>query len=162
MKNFRFTASTAILCISIFCIVTYTACTKNDCGNTTCTNGGVCVKSICQCPTGYRDANCATAWTTEFLGSYVCTSTCASGTFTSVVKANSTNNQDTLVITNFGNSPGSNVVAGVDTSHHVFISSSNGGVTGHGTLANGVLTMSYVIVTSGGGGQTCTMTMTKQ
>jgi hypothetical protein len=165
--RFKTVGTIALLCISSFSLVLYTACKKNTCGNTTCQNGGVCQADTCVCPTGYLGNDCSTSWATQFLGSYTCTQSCTpalnSGTWTSVITANSVSGQDTVVISDFGGNNFS-ATAGVDGSGNIYIlSSNNAGTTGSGSLVNGVLTIKYSTLIGGGsGGYVCTVTMKKQ
>src|SRR5579864_9059884 len=105
MKINRFLSLVFVICICTASIVIYTACKKNDCGNTSCQNGGVCLQDTCECPTGYTGNDCGTTWSTQYLGTYNCTQTCSSttggGTWTSVISGNGTNGQDTILISNF-------------------------------------------------------------
>ncbi|HXS36422.1 MAG TPA: hypothetical protein VN721_06955 [Flavipsychrobacter sp.] len=166
MGFFKQIATTSFLVIAAFTTVTYVACNKDKCGGTTCQNGGTCIENKCVCSTGYNGSDCGTSWSTEYTGTYSCTQTCrpstTPGTWTSSVTTYANSAEDTVVISNFGNS-GMNVNAGVDSSNHIYIlPSDNAGNTGNGSgsynTSNNTLTINY----TSGGGVVCTMVMTKQ
>ena len=67
MKSIRNVAFSALLSLSAFSLVTYTACNKDECKDVVCQNGGTCVTGTCNCATGYEGANCETAVRAKFI-----------------------------------------------------------------------------------------------
>lgn len=65
--NYFFTAFAAL---SLFFVVSYTACIKDKCGTVICDNGGVCVQGKCACPTGYEGGFCQKQWNEKFEGNW--------------------------------------------------------------------------------------------
>lgn len=162
MKPFRNVLFTAMLVLSAFTAVLYTACSKVKCGGTTCQNGGTCADSKCLCLTGYSGSDCGTSWSSKFIATYTnCTKTCTpssgGGTWQSVISANGNSGQDTVVISNFGNSNKS-IVAGVDSNSHIYIDpTSSSGIIGSGSL----LSDGSISIRFNEGGINCSMTMRK-
>lgn len=56
----RIVALTALFTITIFSLMTYTACKKDSCADVTCQHGGTCKDGNCSCPTGYSGSHCET------------------------------------------------------------------------------------------------------
>ena len=164
MKNLKSILLTAIILISGFIAVTYTSGCKKKCGSVTCQNGGTCANDTCSCPTGYSGTSCETSWSTQYLGGYTCTQSCAppitgSASWQSTITAASANGSYTIAISNFGNLQ-SSATATVDGNGNVSVSGA--GVAGNGVFANGVLTIHYTTSTNAVPGSTCSLTMTKQ
>lgn len=67
MKSIRNIAFSALLAVGAFTMVTYTACTKDECKDVVCNNGGTCVTGTCNCATGYEGTTCETAVRAKFL-----------------------------------------------------------------------------------------------
>lgn len=67
MKSIRNMAFSALLAVGAFTMVTYTACTKDECEDVVCNNGGACVSGTCNCATGYEGTSCDTEVRKKFL-----------------------------------------------------------------------------------------------
>jgi len=155
---------TSLVLITTFSAVVYTSSCKKKCGSTTCQNNGVCNNDTCTCTTGYKGTSCETLWTTEYLGSYTCTQTCAppltgSASWKSTITASTTNGSYTLSISNFGNLQVT-ATATVDGNENMTIPDGSG-VAGSGTFANKILTIHYTTSTNNVPGSNCTLTMVK-
>jgi hypothetical protein len=70
MKRIKNIAFSALLAIGTFGIVTFTACTKDECEGVVCNNGGTCAGGACSCPVGYEGASCETQTRTLYVGDY--------------------------------------------------------------------------------------------
>lgn len=57
---FRSIFLTVLITVAAFSIVTYTACSKDDCKGVSCQNGGTCKDGICICTSDYTGKNCET------------------------------------------------------------------------------------------------------
>lgn len=71
MKSIRNIAFSALLAVGAFTTVTYTACTKDDCKDVVCDNGGTCVSGACNCPNYYSGATCQTEIRTTYYNTYI-------------------------------------------------------------------------------------------
>lgn len=172
MKIIRQIALTALVTMGMFTTVLYTGC-KDKCGKTTCQNGGTCENNICKCPTGYSGTSCETSWTSEYIGTYVCsneqcTSSVNSTEWQSPVTVSSTNSGYTITIGNFANT-GSSVDATVDSNNHVTITLPAGtyGFSGSGyysvpTGTKGEIYLHYGFISSSGAAYSCNMKMMKE
>jgi hypothetical protein len=163
MRNTRYIFITILLCVAAFGLIMNASCKKNDCGNTSCKNGGVCVHDTCECATGYLGNDCGTTWSTQFLGTYTCVQSCSpssgNANWTSNIAGNANSGQDTVTITNFGGN-NKTVTAGVDYNGNIYLlAGPNGGLVGQGKFVNNILSITY---TTTSGGYICTATMTKQ
>lgn len=63
MKNLKAVLVTSILVCGSFSAVVFNACTKANCNNVVCKNGGTCSNGVCSCPSGYSGPFCETAAT---------------------------------------------------------------------------------------------------
>lgn len=70
MNKIKNIAFSALLAIGTFGVVTFTACTKDECKDVVCQNGGTCVSGACVCPTGYEGTNCETETRAKFIKSW--------------------------------------------------------------------------------------------
>lgn len=98
MKTFRHIALTALITIGAFSAITYTSCSKDDCKDVVCQNGGTCSGGTCTCPTGYSGARCESLWTAAFTGTW--TAIESGSTYQVTITPGATNT--TLLITNLG------------------------------------------------------------
>lgn len=71
---------TAILTISLFGIISYTACKKDPCANVVCLNLGACDNGTCICPTGFEGDKCEKLSRDKFIFTYNGHDTCVSDT----------------------------------------------------------------------------------
>src|SRR4051812_10777864 len=98
MKSIRNIAFSVLLTVGAFGAVTYTACNKDECKDVVCQNGGTCIGGNCSCPTGYEGTNCETRSRDKFVGTYLGSETCSTGsdTYSVILAANSNAIQLTL------------------------------------------------------------------
>lgn len=71
MKSIRNIAFSALLAVGAFTTVTYTACSKDECKDVVCDNGGTCVSGSCNCPSYYSGTTCQTQIRTTYFNTYV-------------------------------------------------------------------------------------------
>lgn len=71
MKSIKNIALGTILTFSAFGAVLYTSCSKDECKDVVCQNGGTCSEGNCTCPTGVGGTNCETIYRTTFANTYV-------------------------------------------------------------------------------------------
>ncbi len=70
MKSIRNVVFSALVAVGAFSTVTYTACTKDECKDVVCNNGGTCVTGTCNCTTFYDGATCDNQVRTNYYNSY--------------------------------------------------------------------------------------------
>lgn len=70
MKSIRNIAFSALLAVGAFTMVTYTACTKDECKDVVCNNGGTCVDGTCNCATYYEGTNCDNQVRAKYYNTY--------------------------------------------------------------------------------------------
>lgn len=75
MNKIKNIAFSALLSLGAFGAVTYTACTKDECKDVVCQNGGTCAGGSCNCTTGYEGATCQTESRAKYAGDYKGTGT---------------------------------------------------------------------------------------
>lgn len=80
MKSIRHIALTAMLTVGSFSAITYTSCTKDDCRDVICWNGGTCTDGFCTCPTGFSGENCQIILADQFPGVYIGKDMCKEAT----------------------------------------------------------------------------------
>jgi hypothetical protein len=163
MKKVKILISTLALGTVLF----FASCTKDECKDVTCDNGGVCTAGVCDCATGFEGTNCETKMNAKFVASYNGSDVCSSGpyTYTATIAASSTI-ANGLVINNFGGFGSSfTATATVDGSNVTIPSQTVSGLTisGSGTL-NSDATNLQLTYTAFDGTDTdnCTSTWTKQ
>jgi hypothetical protein len=71
MKSIKNIALSAFLTVSAFGAVLYTSCTKDECKDVVCQNGGTCSEGTCTCPTGVGGTNCETIYRTTYVNTYI-------------------------------------------------------------------------------------------
>lgn len=71
MKSVKHIALSALLTVGAFGTVLYTSCTKDECKDVVCQNGGTCSEGKCTCPTGVGGTNCGTIFRTTYANTYV-------------------------------------------------------------------------------------------
>ncbi|RYD58579.1 MAG: hypothetical protein EOP56_03055 [Sphingobacteriales bacterium] len=72
MKSIRNIAFSVLLTLGAFSAVTYTSCSKDECKDVVCNNGGTCNETdgSCACPTGYTGTLCETEVRAKFIKSW--------------------------------------------------------------------------------------------
>jgi len=163
MKKVKILISTLALGTVLF----FASCTKDECKDVTCDNGGVCTAGVCDCATGFEGTNCETKSNAKFVASYNGSDVCTSGnyTFTANIAASSTI-ANGVIITNFAGFGSSfTVLATVDGSTLTIPSQSVSGIalSGSGTLnsAGNAIQLTYT-ANDGTLSDNCTGTWTKQ
>lgn len=170
MKLIRQIALATALTIGAFSVVTYTSCSKDNCKDVVCKNGGTCnsTDGSCTCKTGYEGTDCGTLSRDKFVGSWSGVDNCSNPTSTVTVTltvATSTNDIQALV-TNPGGFGGTITITGTMTSANVlsFTSQTVGaGITLTGTMtwnSSNSMTFAYN-ATDATGTQTCSGSYTK-
>lgn len=167
MKSIRQIALTAMLTIGAFSAITYTSCTKDECKDVVCQNGGTCSEGTCTCATGYEGTNCETASSKKFAGSYSVIEQCSEsggvGPYTATISQSSSNAVNVL-LQNFGDYNATITVTGsVDKTTLTIPAQTVSGydISGSGTYNNGVITITYTVGATLNS-ETCTATWTKQ
>lgn len=73
MKSIKYIALSAFLTLSAFCAVLYSSCTKDECKDVACQNGGVCTGGNCTCTAGYEGTRCEKEVRAKFIKSWAAT-----------------------------------------------------------------------------------------
>ncbi len=71
MKSIKHIALSALLTVGAFGTVLYTSCTKDECKDVVCQNGGTCSGGNCTCPTGVGGDKCETIYRTTYTNTYI-------------------------------------------------------------------------------------------
>ncbi len=167
MRSIKHIALSAVLTFSAFGAVMYTSCSKDECKDVVCQNGGTCAEGKCTCTTGYEGTNCETKSRDKFVGTYTGTEICSTGndTYSVVVTANS--DAIKLTMTGLYNDPSAPYTAictmtGTDAFSFSGSSSASAAIvfSGTGTLSGNQLKIVYT-VTNGVTTNSCTYTGTK-
>lgn len=146
MKSIRNIAFSALLAVGAFTMVTYTACTKDECKDVVCQNGGTCVTGTCNCPTGYEGTNCETITRDKFVGTYTGTENCTVGSDTYSITIDKNSDDLKMTYKNVYNQNYSAVCTVTNTTTFTFNETQNGATfTGTGTLNGNTLTVDYTI-----------------
>lgn len=158
MKSIKQIVLGAFLFVSSACAVLYTSCTKDKCKDVTCQNGGTCSDGKCTCPTGYEGTNCETLSRAKFIGTYVGSEICATGTdnYSISLAANSDNLK--LTYSNlYNNTPSITATCTMAATDSFTFSGTQATITfnGSGRLVGNALTVHYTI-TDGTNNNTCT------
>ena len=156
MNRFKNIAFSALLTISAFSVVTYTSCSKDECKDVVCNNGGTCSGGSCLCPTGYEGTNCETLSATKFIGSW--------RTTTEACTVSGSNSQYDIVIAPSGTAAAtlliSNLYAAGKTSTATFTNATqftiasqafgaSGTISGTGSISGTQVTISYSVTVGG-------------
>jgi len=161
MKSIKRIALGAFLTVSAFCTVLYTSCTKDECKDVTCQNGGTCSGGTCTCPTGYEGTSCETKSRDKFVGTYVGTEICTTGTDTYNITVASNSDNIKLTMSNLYNDNITAIGTMAATDSFVFSGNQGGATfTGSGRLSTNTLTVHYTL-TNGVTTNSCVFTGTK-
>ena len=151
MRLLRFGIISALVTISVFGILTYTACKKDPCKNVNCHNGGTCSNGNCYCASGYEGANCQTTANAKFLGNWLVSSVCEAEYIAQITADPMSPSQ--MYISNFANTgTTTSVLASIQSGNVVTIANqrikgiSNTTVSGGGSLSSGVFSLSYNVI----------------
>lgn len=156
MKSIKRIALSAFLTVSAFCAVLYTSCSKDECKDVVCQNGGVCASGTCTCVSGYEGANCETAVRAKFIKSWSAADLISGGTsplaYTANIVAGTGTDMLAVVI---GNSFSDNFftvgpIKATVSGNTITIPLQNPdgnkySLSGSGTIASGKITWSYTI-----------------
>lgn len=107
MKTLRLVALSALVTIASASAIFYASCSKDECKNTVCKNGGSCSGSTCICPIGFTGPTCGTR---SFVGRWAGTDACTPDTLTGsvIITIDTTTDSSKVMISNIAGS-GSNV-----------------------------------------------------
>ena len=147
MNKFKNIAFAAFLAIGAFSVVTYTSCTKDECKDVVCNNGGTCAGGSCSCPAGYEGTNCDSKTRDKFVGTWQGQDICTSKTYTISLTIGASSDDVKVIV----NNPGGfgtpiNIQGTVTNSTSLAFTNQN---VGNGRILNG--TMSFT------GGTTTTL-----
>jgi hypothetical protein len=171
LKNIAFSA---LLAVGAFSAITYTSCTKDECKDVTCNNGGFCVGGSCSCPTGYEGGSCDLKTRDKFVGTWSGQDVCTSGTYTINLSISSSSNDINAIITNPGGFGTSVTITGtvISATQLSFTNANVGGgrtLTGTMTFSGGTtstnptsMAFQYVVTPTVGSSDNCTGSYTKQ
>lgn len=162
MKKFRLIALSALVTVASATAIFSTSCSKDECKDVTCQNGGVCSGGNCTCPVGYEGSRCETKSRDKFIGTYTGTEICTIGTdnYTITLAANS--DALKLTYTNLYNANYTATCTMIAADSFAFSGTQSGATfTGTGKLTGtSALTVHYTI-TDGATSNTCTFTGSK-
>jgi hypothetical protein len=90
MNNLKLITGTLAAVLICFGLVLFSSCEKKaidynettkirPCDNVICLNGGSCSDGYCQCPEGYEGVKCETRWTEKFVGNFIASDECYTG-----------------------------------------------------------------------------------
>lgn len=68
MKSIRNIAFSALLTLAAFSTITYTSCSKDECEDVVCQNGGTCNDGNCACPVLFEGTRCETEVRAKYNG----------------------------------------------------------------------------------------------
>lgn len=120
------------------------------------------------CDEGFEGSDCKTEWRTKFLGTYAFADICPSGNYTGTASISvSSNNNVTILITNFGGIGAAAVVNGtLVESNKVTITSGTANQytvnSASGTINNNIINWTYSLTDPSNQSESCTSTWTKQ
>ncbi len=161
MKSIKLVALSAFLTVGAFTSVLYTSCTKDECKDVVCENGGTCSGGTCTCPTGYEGSRCATKSRDKFVGVYTGSEICSIGTDNYTVTLSAASNALNLTYTNLYNDAITATCTMAATDSFTFSGTQGSATfTGSGRLNVNTLTVHYTI-TNGSITNTCTFTGNK-
>lgn len=167
MRSIRNILFPALLTLSAFTGITYTACNKDACKSVSCGANGTCSDGVCICKTGYEGAACETLTRTKFIGTWKGSDVCDSGTYTITLGITASSNDVTALISNPGGFGSSITITGnvSATNKLSFSEQSVGGgrtLTGTMTFDGSGMTFAYDVTAAVGGADHCNGTYTKQ
>ena len=153
-KSFRNIALSALITIGGFTAITYTSCTKDECKDVVCNNGGTCVSGNCSCPTGYEGSNCSTFSRDKILGVYTGSETCTIGTDNYTITLSSNSDNVKLTLTNLYNQNFTAICTMTGATTFNFSGTQGTGgttttFTGTGSVSGSQLTVTYTISSTG-------------
>jgi hypothetical protein len=153
MNRFKNIIFSAVLSLGAFSAITYTACTKDECKDVVCQNGGTCVSGTCNCTTGYEGTNCETESRTKFIKSWSAADQIGSTNLVYTVAIAGGSAINGVLISNaFSDNFFSNPINATVEGNTITIpdqrpdgAASNFRVMGTGTYASGKITWNYTI-----------------
>ncbi len=168
MKKISILGASLLSMIAFVTVMFFHSCTKDDCQDVVCLNGGTCVSGTCECALGYEGADCTTKSNDKFAGTWVAADVCGSGAYSynSTISSSATSANGVL-INNFGGF-GTNLTASatVEGSTLTIPSQDLGGIliSGSGTISTdgNSLQMTYTALDSAGNTDVCSGSWTKQ
>lgn len=148
MKPLRHILVAALLTITLFSVIAYTACKKDACNNVVCLNLGTCDGGKCSCPTGYEGARCEVLSRDKFIFTFNGGDTCSGGRgykqYPIYLRARPANAKE-LLMKNFINNLDDSAICTIQaTDSFTFIGSNNSTTYyGQATLRHDSLRMTY-------------------
>jgi len=149
------------------------SCSKDECKDVVCSNGGACSAGSCVCTSGYEGAKCDTEWRTKFLLSTPttkpterCDTQSVDFVYDNYVTiTRGTASATEIIITNvgaFGNNHNANLTSATAfnlVSKTVTVGPTTLTITGSGTISGKIITINYTAVKTGVGAGTSTCVM---
>ncbi|WP_276133472.1 calcium-binding EGF-like domain-containing protein [Polluticoccus soli] len=168
MKSIRNIAFSALLTLGAFSAITYASCSKDECEDVVCQNGGTCVDGSCVCSSGYEGTNCEIKSNAKFVGTWSVTETCGSATsnpYQVTITADGTDATKVLVsnLGNYGCTQGGTIVFDGLVNGATLTINDNACATqmnATGNYANGKITFNYT-ASYGVTTDNCTATLSK-
>ena len=171
MKFFKYLS----FCLALSALATLNqSCSKDaPCNSIVCENGGTCNDGTCDCAEGYEGTNCSTEVRAKFIGSYpgmdACSTTGASGTYTSTI-ATSTTGVNSILITGLWEGFFITAINGTVSGNEITVPSQEPDSDGFVIAGTGVMNADgtsiawtfTVTETTNGSVDNCTLTATKQ
>ncbi|MBA2422488.1 MAG: calcium-binding EGF-like domain-containing protein [Chitinophagales bacterium] len=165
MKKISILGASLLSMIALVTVMFFHSCTKDDCKDVVCLNGGTCVSGTCECPTGYEGSDCTTEERTEFLGTYTVVEDCSASNSTSyVVSIIAGTNISEVLISNMWDAFVAPVVATINGNTISIANQEPDGdgfsVQGSGTITGNIITMNYTVTDGSNGSQdNCTTSL---
>jgi hypothetical protein len=173
MKMMKNISLTALLSLAMFGTVTFSSCSRDECKDVVCQNGGTCDETdgSCTCATGFEGDLCQTRVADKFVGTWTATETCGGvnqPSYQVTITAAGSATPSQILLANLGNyncTVGGNITfTGNVSGSTTFTINDNKCSTqmiANGTLnSNGSITITYT-ATYAGGSDNCTATLTK-
>ncbi len=162
MKKFRLIALSALVTVASATAIFSTSCSKDECKDVTCQNGGVCSGGNCTCPVGYEGSRCETKSRDKFVGVYTGSEICTTGTDNYSVTLAANSDALKLTYTNLYNDNITAICTMIAADSFAFSGTQSGATfSGTGKLTgSSALTVHYTI-TNGAISNTCTFTGSK-
>lgn len=155
MKSIKSVAFSALLTLGAFSAITYTSCSKDDCEDVICSNGGTCVDGTCACPTGYEGTTCQTESRAKFARTtaWNATDNPPSGnplTYTCIITNGAGSVQNVIIDNNFADNFFVNNVNATVSGNTITIPSQEPDnddyfVQGQGTYSSGTISWQYTL-----------------
>lgn len=168
MKSLRNIAFSALLTVGAFSTVFYTSCTKDECKDVVCNNGGTCITGTCSCPTGYEGSDCSIITRDKFKGDWKGSDVCTKNTYNVTLTIKESTEEVRALIQNPGGF-GTNITITGRVSGTNKLTFTDQSVGGNGRILNGTMTFdgstmdfTYTVVDAANDTDSCNGTYSKQ